>query len=142
MGVASGVLPFGLSNDEACRAFDWILRNPRPQWIVTPREIGLAQRQAARPLIHPMSRSQESLNSSAPSSEARNAREVAIGHIWSELLGIAEPDRNADFFESGGDSLLAVQLGARLESQFETPVTLEQILRAPTIAALARQIGV
>jgi NAD(P)-dependent dehydrogenase (short-subunit alcohol dehydrogenase family)/acyl carrier protein len=142
MGVTTEALPFGISNEAGCRVFDLILRNPRPQWIVSTREIGSALRQTERQVIRERPVSHASTSPQSREVGACSAREEAIRHIWSDLLGIAEPDLNADFFESGGDSLLAVQLGARLESRFETTVTLEQILRAPTIAGLARHIGV
>ncbi|HXU45074.1 MAG TPA: SDR family NAD(P)-dependent oxidoreductase, partial [Thermoanaerobaculia bacterium] len=66
--------------------------------------------------------------------------ETRIADLWSELLGIAEIGRFDNFFELGGDSLLAIQVAARLKKA-GLDVTAQQLLSAPTIAELARALG-
>jgi phthiocerol/phenolphthiocerol synthesis type-I polyketide synthase E len=135
-----GAIDFGLSCEEGCRALDEVLRHPRPQWIVSSRELGSTLAQSAVPESSRSARRRSATEIAPTGSNARTLAERTIGQIWSELLGIAAPDVDVDFFDSGGDSLLAVQLGAQLESHFARPFTLRQILEAPTIASLARQL--
>jgi amino acid adenylation domain-containing protein len=40
--------------------------------------------------------------------------EVAVAAVWAELLGVANPTREANFFKLGGDSLIAIRMVGRL----------------------------
>ena len=67
---------------------------------------------------------------------ARTPAERMLSDLWSSLLGIREIDVDANFFDLGGDSLMALQLVAALsERGYELPVG--QLFSVPTIAALA-----
>ncbi|WP_019906455.1 non-ribosomal peptide synthetase [Methylobacterium sp. 77] len=66
--------------------------------------------------------------------------ETIVAAIWAEALGLPAipPDRN--FFEAGGDSILSLQIVARLrEAGFAA--TPRQIFEHQTVAALARAIA-
>ncbi|MET7395818.1 amino acid adenylation domain-containing protein [Dactylosporangium sp. NPDC005572] len=67
----------------------------------------------------------------APSTPA----EQAIADVWQELLGVARVGRRDDFFDLGGQSLLAARVAARLRERF--PVTARDLFAAPTVAGLA-----
>jgi acyl carrier protein len=71
----------------------------------------------------------------------RNETEEKIAAIWSQLLGIQQIGVHDDFLELGGHSLLATQLIARIRSQMEVEVSLEDVFRGPTVSALAVLIG-
>ena len=58
--------------------------------------------------------------------------------IWSDLLQIEAIGLDDDFFELGGNSLLAVNLFARIESQLGLKLPLSTIIEAPTIGQLTR----
>ena len=73
----------------------------------------------------------------APSSEL----ERKLADIWQEFFSIASLGVDDDFFDLGGDSLLAVQLTASISSTFATAVTAHTLLNAPTIALLAAAIN-
>jgi acyl carrier protein len=62
--------------------------------------------------------------------------EIKIALIWRATLD-REMDRNANFFEHGGNSLLAVELLSRLEDQLGITVPFGPFYNNPTIAALA-----
>ncbi|MDK0523156.1 non-ribosomal peptide synthetase [Streptomyces sp. ML-6] len=58
--------------------------------------------------------------------------------LFADLLGqeeLAAPD--ASFFDLGGHSLLAARLAARLRETFDVPVSVADVFREPTPAALA-----
>ncbi len=57
--------------------------------------------------------------------------------IWAEVLGFAEIGREDNFFDLGGDSLLASQLVARLSQKFRGEFSLQNLFERPTVAALA-----
>ncbi len=68
----------------------------------------------------------------------RDATERTVAAIWMEVLRLDEVGRGEDFFELGGDSLLATLVLARLrERACGGEVSLEALFREPTVAALA-----
>ena len=66
--------------------------------------------------------------------------ELWINNIWKEVLGLKEIDRNDDFFELGGNSMLAVKMMSEIEKQFGSRFPLSILLKNPTIARLAKRI--
>ncbi|MBB1244404.1 amino acid adenylation domain-containing protein [Streptomyces durbertensis] len=72
----------------------------------------------------------------APVRQADNARGVlpALRRVWAELLGSAADD--AQFFEAGGDSILAMQLVSRMRREGHT-LTIRDVYRNPVLADLA-----
>jgi len=71
----------------------------------------------------------------------RNQLEQTLADIWQKFLGIEKIGIHDDFFELGGDSLLAVQLVANLRETFQTYFSAHSLLNAPTIVALAEIIS-
>ncbi len=61
-----------------------------------------------------------------------------LSRIWQDLLGLdsVEPDQN--YFDLGGDSLLAVQMFAQIEKSFNVNLPLATLFDAPTIEELAQ----
>jgi len=68
------------------------------------------------------------------------AMEEAIAGLWRELLGIKRIGRRDNFFESGGHSLVAMQLVGRVRDQFGVALPLKNLFERPTIAGLAQVI--
>jgi amino acid adenylation domain-containing protein len=71
----------------------------------------------------------------------RDAFEQAVHGMWCELFGFAEASVEANFFISGGHSLLAAQLIARLRDRFGVEIPLRAFFRRPTIAGLAAALA-
>ena len=67
----------------------------------------------------------------------RNAIEARVCRLWEELLGARSIGVQADFFDAGGNSLLAVQFLSRLEQEIGKKLSLVTFLQAPTIEAVA-----
>ncbi|MEB3283277.1 MAG: thioesterase domain-containing protein [Lyngbya sp.] len=76
-----------------------------------------------------------------PSKRELSSLEQKIAAIWSQCLGISEIEPDADFFEIGGDSLLATQLVTGLRTQLQVDLETHSLLQAPTIAQLATLIS-
>ena len=63
--------------------------------------------------------------------------ETELAAIWSKLLGVTEVGALDDFFELGGNSLVAVRFFARLKKDFAVSLPLSTLFQAPTIRTLA-----
>jgi len=68
--------------------------------------------------------------------------EEAVAALWAECLGVPEPAATDNFFEAGGHSILAMKLLSRVNRRHGLSIPLADFLDAPTIRALAAQIGV
>jgi amino acid adenylation domain-containing protein len=66
--------------------------------------------------------------------------EEALAEIWKELLGADRVGRDDHFFESGGHSLLAMQLLPRLRRTFQVDVPLELLFEVPVLRVIAERI--
>ncbi|MFM9926615.1 amino acid adenylation domain-containing protein [Variovorax sp. H27-G14] len=62
--------------------------------------------------------------------------EALLAQVWAQVLGVARVGRNDNFFELGGDSILSLQIVARLRTAGRV-VTPRQLLERQTVAALA-----
>lgn len=60
--------------------------------------------------------------------------------IWQRVLARQNVDCEANFFASGGDSLLAMRLVAELERRLDRRIPLNQLFRHPTVRSLARSL--
>lgn len=73
----------------------------------------------------------------------RDALEQQIAAVWAEVLGLADVQRDADFYALGGDSLLLSRMIGRLRTRvaaaahFEWETLLRHLLRESTVMALA-----
>ncbi len=63
-----------------------------------------------------------------------------MASIWSEVLSIERVGVHDDFFNLGGNSLLALRLASRVRQVFNVDLPLMTLFTAPTVAALAEQI--
>jgi len=71
----------------------------------------------------------------------RNFLEQELARIWSEVLAIDAIGVRDDFFELGGDSLLATKVAVRALKELKIEVPLKLLFRAPTIAGLTAEFG-
>ncbi|MBC1218345.1 hypothetical protein GNE08_29700 (plasmid) [Trichormus variabilis ARAD] len=71
----------------------------------------------------------------------RDEIEQKIADIWQESLGINQVGIHDDFFELGGDSLIAVQILSRLRNTFAIGLNVASLFASPTIAEIALKIG-
>ena len=67
--------------------------------------------------------------------------EKRVFHHWTSVLGNSRLSPDADFFLSGGHSLLGVKLVSMLEKEFDTSLTLLTLFQYPTIRLLAGYIA-
>ncbi len=67
------------------------------------------------------------------------ATEQRLAELWQELLSV-DVTPNDDFLNIGGNSLLAIQLVARINEIFGVDLSIAEIFRSGTIAAIAGEI--
>ncbi|CAM4396189.1 Beta-ketoacyl-acyl-carrier-protein synthase I [Mycobacterium basiliense] len=61
--------------------------------------------------------------------------EATLQRIWSQCLGVNSVDRNANFFDMGGDSLMAISIAMSAANEGLT-ITPQDMYEYPTLAAL------
>jgi acyl carrier protein len=66
--------------------------------------------------------------------------EQQLAALWSKLLGIEQVSTQDNFFESGGNSLLAAQFIAAIRETFQVKLPVRCMFEQPTIAGLAQLI--
>jgi acyl carrier protein len=71
----------------------------------------------------------------------RNENEQAVAEIWQELLGIQRIGIYDNYFELGGDSLLATQIIYRIREKFKVEISLDKFFEDASVSALSEIIG-
>ncbi len=71
----------------------------------------------------------------------RNDLERHLCELWKQLLGLNEIGVHDDFFEIGGQSLVAVRLFTRIRKHYRVDLPLSTLFEAPTIAQCAEIIA-
>src|SRR6266568_2635217 len=72
--------------------------------------------------------------------QPHNDTQKSIARIWREVLKLEAVGIHENFFELGGNSLLAGSMLARLRDSFEVDLPMRAVFAAPTVAGLAREI--
>ncbi len=70
-----------------------------------------------------------------------SGNETMVATIWSEILGVANIDPTADFFDVGGNSLKATRVITRLRAIVDPDIPIRLLFEHPTIASLAAALA-
>ncbi|KPI30274.1 acyl carrier protein familyprotein, partial [Actinobacteria bacterium OK074] len=65
-------------------------------------------------------------------------QEETLCALFADLLGLPGVGIDDNLFTLGGDSLIAIRLAARIQTQLGTHITVRDIFHTPTPATLAR----
>jgi acyl carrier protein len=60
----------------------------------------------------------------------------SVREQWRAVLGTKVADRDANFFELGGDSVMALSLIERMEKELNVTLPLEEFFASPTLGDL------
>ncbi|MCP2339577.1 non-ribosomal peptide synthetase [Actinomadura rupiterrae] len=71
----------------------------------------------------------------------RDGRETAVAAIFAELLGVDRAGLDDDFFDLGGDSLIAMRVVSRVRRALGAELPVRALFEHPTVEALAARIG-
>ncbi|MFE9793915.1 phosphopantetheine-binding protein [Streptomyces goshikiensis] len=69
----------------------------------------------------------------------RDPVETRINEIWTALLGV-DAGIHGNFFQMGGNSLLAVRLIARIQDEFDVDLPVRAVFQGPTVAEQAAAV--
>jgi amino acid adenylation domain-containing protein len=83
----------------------------------------------------------EGTQASTPQSSPQTPLEELLAQIWAAVLGVEDVGVEENFFELGGDSLIATQLIARVRNVFRVEIQIIDLFKFPTIAGLAQCIN-
>ncbi|HEY6738628.1 MAG TPA: phosphopantetheine-binding protein, partial [Actinopolymorphaceae bacterium] len=70
----------------------------------------------------------------------RNELEQKLVQVWKDVLGVDHVGVDDDFFELGGNSLVAVQLIASIRKVVKVKLPMRSLFDTPTVAGLASRI--
>ncbi len=73
----------------------------------------------------------------APESE----QEKGVAAIWEQVLGIARIGLHDNFFEVGGDSLIATQIHSRIVERFDVEMPVDKLFILATVEEQAREVA-
>ncbi|HUR46357.1 MAG TPA: MupA/Atu3671 family FMN-dependent luciferase-like monooxygenase, partial [Candidatus Saccharimonadales bacterium] len=79
--------------------------------------------------------------SETPYAPAESSVEKTIAQIWQEVLRVQQVGINDNFFDSGGNSLLAVQAHARICEELKVDFPVIKLFQNSTVAALSKFLG-
>jgi hypothetical protein len=97
---------------------------------------GKVDHAALRALAESTERSGQAGEGGAPLSET----EQTVAHVWSTILGIDGLGRQANFFDLGGQSLLATQVTTRIRNALGLNVPVDVLFEHATVADFAAQL--
>ena len=66
--------------------------------------------------------------------------EEAIALVWGDVFGIKQIGRDDDFFNIGGNSLVAIQVVSRLRKELDVDLPMSGLFEHPTISSLAAAV--
>ena len=79
----------------------------------------------------------EEEQSKVPFVEPHTSMQVVLAGIWSQVLGLEKIGINDNYFELGGDSILATQIITRIKQRLRVDLSILTFFEEPTIARLA-----
>ncbi|MFD2767146.1 SDR family NAD(P)-dependent oxidoreductase [Micromonospora eburnea] len=71
----------------------------------------------------------------------RGELEAALAQVWGRVLGVDQVGAEDDFFELGGNSLVAVQLIGQVRTALGVKLPMRSLFAAPTVAAMAELVS-
>ncbi len=145
----------GIRPTEGWEIFTMILENPNPQVVVSTKDLDrlLAQRRLASPGEKPgptkalettVTAAKKSLRArptlSTPYAAPADPTQQALAEVWQDYFGIDRVGIRDDFFELGGDSLMATIMSAKIHKRINVRIPITEIFQGPTIELLSAYI--
>jgi thioesterase domain-containing protein/NAD(P)-dependent dehydrogenase (short-subunit alcohol dehydrogenase family)/acyl carrier protein len=138
-----------MSPDEGCEAFDRAVRRGGARHLIVATaslESRLARwvqpkgPQAARSAASAETRRHARPALGAPLVAPRSELEQRVAGVFARVLGFEAVGVDDDLFELGGDSLTALQIVTRLQTELGQNVSPALLLQSPTVAALSARL--
>jgi len=145
----------GIRSTEGWEIFTKILENPNPQVVVSTKDLHRFLKQYHRVQAE-AKKAPEEMAEAAVTVSKRSFRprpklstpyvapvtptQQALAEIWQEYFGIDEVGIHDDFFELGGDSLMATIMAARVHKRMNIRIPLTEIFQGPSVELLSQYI--
>jgi NAD(P)-dependent dehydrogenase (short-subunit alcohol dehydrogenase family)/acyl carrier protein len=142
-GPATGIRPA-----DGAEAFRLLLdADPGPQVVIAARPVSELMAATQR-VTHESIESDLAVSAAADRPGSReghvapqNELQAAIARLWSEVLGGEEVSVTDNFFEIGGNSLVAVQLIALIRREFGVRLPMRSLFEDPTVEGAAAKVA-
>ncbi len=144
------MLANGISSAEGVNAFDRVLASGLPQLVVCPQDlqarIELGKSLTAEGFLQQMHKGraaqpQPSRRLGTGFTAAGVGMEQKVAQVWQRILGREEIGVHDNFFDLGGNSLLALQLVSELGQELDIQIAPVTLFEFPTIRALTRHLN-
>lgn len=136
-------LSHGLLPNEGVKAFEQILKHNKPQVLVSKQGLETLLEKTSSLLDSPKVTIQNQGKSQRPALAQsyltpNTELEKKIAEVWERFLGIEPIGIEDDFFDLGGDSLLAIQLTSYLRKELQIDLATQALLNTPSISGLIK----
>ena len=133
----------GLATSEGVRVFRRVLADRRPQTVVSTLDLETLIERFRQPVQQAVAEplpAHERPDLTTAYAAPRNPTEEQLAGILQEVLGVEQVGIHDDFAELGGDSLLAIQVLARIRESLGVELALRDLFETPTVAELALRL--
>jgi acyl transferase domain-containing protein/acyl carrier protein len=108
--------------------------------VITPRSLDWVREEVARSARAALGTGAPTGSEPASLEPGANPTEAVVAGIWSSVLGVTAVRADSDFFDLGGNSLVAVQLIAQIREATGVRLPMRAIFETPTVAEMAATI--
>ena len=128
----------GIGAQDAPAVFSRMLDSDARSLVISPTSMSDISREMARIGVQRKKmRERPDEDGGASGGDYANSIEEKLAGFWSDLLGVGQPEPDADFFDLGGHSLAAVRLFAKIRKEYGTDLPLATLFQAPTLRLLS-----
>ena len=150
--LRAGLAAYGIGAGDCARVLDRALGSRLPQVTVSTQDLAAVTAQLAGfgafPTLNLAQAGQAGPPTTAGASHPRpelpapfaapaTAAEETMAEVWREAFGLDRVGRHDNFFDLGGNSLLAIQIVTRLNAAAGIELSMANLLAAPTIADIS-----
>ena len=108
--------------------------------VISPRSLAWVVEQVARDAKQALGIGTTQASVQTDGDPGANPTEAMVAGIWSSVLGVTTVRPDSDFFDLGGNSLVAVQLIAQIREATGVRLPMRAIFETPTVAEMAATI--
>ncbi|MBA2679997.1 MAG: SDR family oxidoreductase, partial [Ktedonobacteraceae bacterium] len=137
------VIAFAMTPTEGVEALSYALSSGYTHLVNSTGDLQARMRQWLRSQSPPEERGASehaSTNDAAISLTIGEDYEEKIAEIWQQALGIEQIGLYDNFFDIGGNSLVALEVITQLKKAFRMPIPAVALFEAPTVSALAKYL--
>ena len=140
-GIGASMAAHSMTSQEGLAAFDRLLRGPEPAPIVVAAGLDdrlpqVSSAPADVPATAPADRFPRP-DLSEPYSPPLTGTQRRLAEVWSSVLGVDPIGTRDNFFDLGGNSLVALQMLTLVRKEFGITLPSVTLFEAPTVHALA-----